>query len=73
MQVNSDTDGTHCCVSMATFSGFILFTATCRSTAIQTERIVAFAWQQWSRERVMMLRNAWVSYLVSVVWNDVWW
>jgi hypothetical protein len=45
MYVNSDTKGTYCCISVATFSSFILLTATCRPEAIQRERIVAFPWQ----------------------------
>jgi hypothetical protein len=45
-QVKSDTEGTYCFVSLATFSGFMLLTATCRSRATQRERIVAFHWQR---------------------------
>ena len=36
---------------MATLNGFILLTATCRSTAIQVEHIVAFLLQRWLRKR----------------------
>ena len=32
--------GTHSCASMATFSGFVLLVATCRSKVIQRECIV---------------------------------
>jgi hypothetical protein len=55
---------------MATLNGFVLLTATCRP---HRERIVAFPWQQWSREHAMMLRYALDTYLVFFVWNDVWW
>ena len=55
---------------MVTFNSFMLLTATCRS---HRERIVSFPWQQWSREHALMLRFACVTYLVSFVWNDVWW
>jgi hypothetical protein len=48
-------------------SGFILLTATCRSTTIHRERIVAFPLQQWLRERAAMLRYTYNASLVFVM------
>jgi hypothetical protein len=66
--VKSDTEETYCCVSLATFSGFILLTATsatCRSRAKHRECIVAFPWQQWLRERAAVSRCTYITCIVS--------
>jgi len=42
VQLNISAKGTHYCISMATLNGCILFTATCGSTTVQSEHIVAF-------------------------------
>jgi hypothetical protein len=44
---------------------FILVTVTYRLTATQTERMVAFPWQQWLREYAEVLLYAYIAYLVS--------
>jgi len=42
----------------------VLMTATFRSTALQRKRIVAFARQQWLRERATILRNPYIAFFV---------
>jgi hypothetical protein len=39
-------------------------TATCRSTALQRIRVVAFPRQQWLRERATILRNSYILFFV---------
>ena len=53
-QLHSCARITHCCVFMATLSGFILLTTVSRSTTIQRESSVVFPWQQWLREHATL-------------------
>jgi hypothetical protein len=50
----------------ATLNIFILLTVT-RTSAIHNERIVAFAFQHWLRERATMLRYMHIAYLLVTV------
>jgi hypothetical protein len=66
VHLNINTEGIHCCVSMATLIAFILLTATYRLTSIQRERIVAFQLQQWLRERAVSLHYTYVACSVTL-------
>jgi len=48
-------------------NGFMRLTATCRSAALHRERIVAFSWQEWLRERAPLLRCGYTAPLVLVM------
>jgi hypothetical protein len=49
--LDSSAVGTHYCVSISTLHNFVLLEAARRSTTRKRECIVAFPWQQCSRER----------------------
>jgi len=66
VQVNINTEGTHCCVSMATLIAFVLLAATYRLTSVQREHIVAFQLQQWLRERATSLHYMYVACSVTL-------
>jgi len=49
---------------MTTLNTGVLMTATCRSTALQRKRVVAFPRQQWLHERATILRNPYIVFFV---------
>ena len=48
---------------MTTLDGFILLTATCRSTTTQRELTAAFSFRQWLCERATVLGYMYIAYL----------
>ena len=60
---DSSADVTHCCVCVTTLNGFVLLTATCMSTTMLREYIVAFPWQQCLLEYAKMIRYSYIAYI----------
>ena len=62
--LDSSANVTHFCVCVATLNGFLLLTATCMSTTIPWECIVAFPWQQCLLEYPKMVHYTYIAYIV---------